>query len=151
MTDLVEIQQVVNQVANGNWKALASDLGCTPEYLRNGINPNQYKRENSSFAIRFDFLVGVLDRCVDQSAFIQWICGRYGFTPIRSKPVSNSGNLTCEFTKVVTELGDVAQALNEAMADGTIDRFEKEKLKKETLELVVAVQALSGQISSIKV
>ncbi len=141
MTEKVSHQEII-EVLQGTaqrygTKRMAADLGKAPATLYGELNP--YHDDSSRHKLGLEDAMAIMSITEDYDA-LHRLCAAHGFTmqPVGVEPVAAS----CAYqhlVALVSEFGDLADALQAALLDGDLSHGERVTLAKEAQDIIDAL------------
>jgi hypothetical protein len=124
---------------------LEQATGKSSNYFRKISNPDSHYQLSARDAAILDGLMQALGHGAPFTVWHQQEARRAQEAAKASAPAMT---VEASLTKITCELGDLARAVQAALADGEIDRNERREIAKEANELGAAAYALRDQCNA---
>lgn len=125
---------------------LAPLVGMRPGTLSNKVNPEVETHHLSvDEAVAIQHAARRADILLAEAALLGYAC-----TPVDKQPGGGSDvDLLLQYAVINSELGDVAQAMIDALADGRFERHEFETVRREIYEAINAQVELMHRLEAV--
>ncbi len=129
------LKAIHDAVIDAGAKDLARKMGCSHVALLQRANPN-----NPDHRMNVEQLFQVLVHSGDMRP-LQALAAEFGFdlTPKQQQPRKH---LLAAFMDATAEFADVTRATHDALEDGRVSSFEKDRIRKEIVEARSALDLL---------
>ena len=141
MDDLLYALNYAAKHSDFGIKGIAENTGQREQTLRNKLTPGDVSHQPSLG----DFVMVM--KQADDTAPLDVLCNLFDGQFV-SRTAQCSDTIMLAVLKAMKEHGDIASALNEAMADGVIDDVELARLHREIIEARNALIQLENTVSS---